>query len=229
MGAPIQWGDVPAWIGAATGVASLFRGLGNRQQVQLQGWAEMLEELTDLQPEELRRTVEDNPVITEIVGIAAEEAARTATDEKRYSLAQVVTAALRGDATPGQVDALLYLTRTVAELDPADLTLLVIIGTTADDKPRPTEQIEAGDGTTFEQPVTVPRKELAARWRAAPELLDPALASLERAGLTQRRGPVFHGGVAGWALNGYGELFLGHLLIDLGGWPPRRQLRGRGD
>ena len=28
IGAPIQWGDVPAWIGAATGIAGLFRGFG---------------------------------------------------------------------------------------------------------------------------------------------------------------------------------------------------------
>jgi hypothetical protein len=34
MGAPVQWGDVPAWIGAASGIASLVRGLGNRQQAQ---------------------------------------------------------------------------------------------------------------------------------------------------------------------------------------------------
>jgi hypothetical protein len=224
MGAPVQWGDVGTWLGTGAGIAALFRGLGNRQQAQFLGWAEMLEELTDLEPEELRRTVEGNPVIAEIVGIAAEEAARTASDNKRYLLAQVVAAAMRGDSTTGQVDALLYLARTVAELDPADLTLLIIIGTTAEGQPRPIEPLEKGDGEIKDYRVTVPREELAARWPAASELLDPALASLERAGVTERRNPTFYGGDVGWALNGYGELFLGHLLTDLGGWPPTRQL-----
>jgi hypothetical protein len=55
-----------------------------------------------LEPDELRRTVEDHPLIAEVVGIAAEEAARSASDDKRYLLAQVVAAALRGDATLGR-------------------------------------------------------------------------------------------------------------------------------
>jgi hypothetical protein len=211
MGALIQWGDVPAWIGAATGVAGLFRGLGNRQQVQFQGWAEMLEELTDREPEELRRTVEGNPVIAEIVAIAAEEAARTATDNKRYLLAQVVAAALRGDSTPGQVDALLYLTRTVVALSPADLTLLVVIGTNEDGKPR-----------TGDERVT--QEEMRDRWPSHPDLLDPALAMLEQQGLVVAH--VDYGVPRFWVLQPYSQQFLDHLLTDLGGWPPRRELEG---
>jgi hypothetical protein len=229
MGVPIQWGDVGTWIGTGAGIAALFRGLGKRQQVQFQGWAEMLEELTDLEPDELRRTVEDNPVIAEVVGIAAEEAARTATDDKRYLLAQVVAAALRGDATPGQVDALLYLTRTVAALDPADLTLLVIIGTTSDGSPRPKDDFIIKDEDqqvedTYTRPVDVRNKELVDRWPGPRDLLHPALASLEDAGVIEPRMMFIGGGAGTWALSGYGELFLRHLLVDLGGWPPRRQL-----
>jgi hypothetical protein len=233
MESPIQWGDVGTWIGTAAGVTSLFRGLGRRQQVQFQGWAEMLEELTDLEPEELRRTVEDHPVIAEIASIAAEEAARTASDHKRYLLAQVVAAALRGDATPGQVDALLYLARTVAALDPADLTLLVIIGTTEAGDARPTEEVairgeDNQDEETYSRSVEVRNKELADRWPAPRDLLNPALASLEQAGVIERRTAFLGGGVASWALGGYGDLFLRHLLNDLGGWPPRPQLGARG-
>lgn len=229
MGAPVQWGDVPAWIGVGTGIAGLFRGLGDRQQVQFQGWAEMLGELTDMEPEELRRTVQENPVIAEIVGMAAEEAARTASDDKRYLLAQVVAAALRGTATPGQVDALLYLTRTVAALDPADLTLLVIIGTTPEGDVRPTEEFEVKDEDqqvedTYKRAVDVRNKELVDRWPGPRDLLHPALASLVQAGVIEQRRVFLGGGAASWALSGYGELFLRHLLVDLGGWPPRRQL-----
>jgi hypothetical protein len=211
MGAPVQWGDVGTWLGTAAGIAGLFRGLGNRQQVQFQRWAEMLEELTDLEPEELRRTVEDHPVIAEIVGIAAEEAARTASDHKRYLLAQVVAAALRGDATPGQVDALLYLARTVIALNPADVTLLVVIGTTEDGEPRPVGEEQ------------VSREEMLARWPSPPDLLDPALAMLEQQGLIEST-ISWGGGASTCRLRPYSQQFLRHLLIDLGGWPPRRQL-----
>ena len=229
MGALIQWGDVPAWVGAGTGIAALLRGLGNRQQVQFQGWVEIFGELTDLEPEDLRRTVQDHPVIAEIVAIATEEAARTASDDKRYLLAQVVAAALRGDASPGQVDALLYLTRTVATLDPADLTLLVIVGTTPDGDRRPTEVFPAKREDrrreveeTYTRVMDIPNKELVDRWPGPRELLSPALASLEQAGVIEQRKVYLGGGAASWALSRYGELFLRHLLVDLGGWPPRR-------
>jgi hypothetical protein len=189
----------------------------------------MLGELTDMEPEELRRTVQDNPVISEIASIAAEEAARTASDDKRYLLAQAVAAALRGTATPGQVDALLYLTRTVAALDPADLTLLVIIGTTPEGEARPTEEFEVKDEDqqvedTYTRAVDVRNKELVDRWPGPRELLHPALSSLVQAGVVEQRRAFIGGGAASWALSGYGELFLRHLLVDLGGWPPRRQL-----
>jgi len=172
------------------------------------------------------------PVIAEILAIAAEEAARTASDDKRYLLARVVVAALRGDATPGQVDALLYLTRTMAQLDPADLTLLVIVGTTEDGNARPTEDfaVKGKDGQEeepYQRSVDVPVKELLDRWQAPRELLSPALASLEQAGVIERRLGYWGGGAATWALSSYGELFLKHLLVDLGGWPPRRQLGSR--
>jgi hypothetical protein len=216
MGLPVQWGDVGTWLGTAAGIAALFRGLGNRQQVQFQGWIEMLEELTDLEPEELRRTVEDHSVIAEIFALAAEEAARTASDHKRYLLARVATAALRRDATPGQIDALLYLERTVVALNPADLTLLIVIGTTEDDQPRPVGEEQ------------VSRQEMLARWNGHPDLLDPALAMLEQQGLIE--GTTSWGGSASTCrLRPYSQHFLKHLLTDLGGWPPRRQLEsGRG-
>jgi hypothetical protein len=63
-----------------------------------------LEELAGLTPEELRRTVEDNTVIAQMVDLAWAEAARTASEAKRRRLAKVVAAAMRGDAD-AEVDA----------------------------------------------------------------------------------------------------------------------------
>jgi hypothetical protein len=76
-----------------------------------------LKELSGLSDEELRRLVEDNPVVAEIVGRAWEAAAESASQDKRRLLAKVAAAAIRGDAT-AQVDELQFLLRTVTELDP---------------------------------------------------------------------------------------------------------------
>jgi hypothetical protein len=172
----------------------------------------MLDELTDREPEELRRIVADNPVIAEVVGLAAEEAARTASDHKRYLLAQVAAAALRGTTTPRQVEALKYLARTVIALDSPDITMLVIIGTTADREPRATQE-------------TAQRKEIDARWSSPPDLVDPALAAIQQQGLLE--GVTDYDGGIQCRLSPYGRRFLDHLLTDLGGWPPPRATRRR--
>jgi len=230
---PLDYGNVPAWIGAGTGLAALLRGLGQREQAQVSDWGEMLDQLASLEPEDLGRIVNENPAVAEVVGLASEEAARTASDRKRYLLAQVAAAALRGDATPPEIEALQYLTRTVIALSPSDLTLMVAIGTTVDGDPRPTEQFtvqgnDQEDAETYTRSVTVSIREVAARWPGPRELLNPALASLEQAGVIERRNAFLGGGVAGWAISDYGNLFLQHLLTDLGGWPPPQQLTSGG-
>ena len=48
MGSLVQLGDVPAWIGAASGAAGLYLGLRERQQAQALDWAQTLEELAGL-------------------------------------------------------------------------------------------------------------------------------------------------------------------------------------
>lgn len=89
MGLPVELGDVPAWIGAGTGIVALLQGLSKQQQAHVHDWGEMLDQLADLEPERLHHIVEDNPAVAEIVGLAAEEAARTASDHKRYLLGRV--------------------------------------------------------------------------------------------------------------------------------------------
>jgi hypothetical protein len=69
-----------------------------------------------------------SPALAELVALAWEEAARTASEDKRRLLAKVVAAALRGDSD-ALVDATEFLLRTVIALDPAHVALLVVIAT----------------------------------------------------------------------------------------------------
>jgi hypothetical protein len=210
MGSIVQLGDVPAWISVGTGAAGLYIGLRNRRQEQAASWAEMVEELAGLDDIELRRIVEDNPVVAEIVGRAWEVAAETASEDKRRLLGTVAAAALRGDAN-AEVEDLQFLLRTVIALDPAHVTLLVLIGT-----PRPGRGQMAGRMTIG----SVSREELRAKWSSNPDLLDPGLATLEREGLITKYGLGDNNGETPHSVNDYGERFLDFLLIDAGGWTP---------
>jgi hypothetical protein len=203
MGSIVQLGDVPAWIGAGTGAASLYLGLRGRRQQQAASWAAMVEELAGLTDLELRRAVEDNPVVAEIVGRAWEAAAETANEDKRRLLAKVATAAIRGDAI-ARVDDLQLLLRTVMALDSAHVTLLVVIGT-----PRP------GRGQMAEHRTVgyVRQQELRDRWPSNLALLQPALATLEREGLITRSNLATESGEFPYSLNGYGAYFL-HFLRE---------------
>jgi hypothetical protein len=200
MSSIVQLGDVPAWIGAGTGAASLYLGLRGRRQAQAVDWARQLKELSGLSDEELRRLVEDNPVIAEIVGRAWEAAAETSSHDKRRLLAKVASAAIRGDAAAAQVDELPFLLRTVIALEPSHVTLLVAIL-----MPR------EGRGQFAGQKIvgSVQRDEMLAR-SSAPDLLDPALSVLDREGLIERSGS-FLGENAKWTVNGYGLRFFAFL------------------
>jgi hypothetical protein len=126
MGELDQW--LPNAIQAGTAVGQLWLGLTGRRQQQAVDWAAMLEELAGLDGLELRRIVEENSAVAELIGIAWEEAARTASEDKRNLLAKVAATALRGDDA-AEIDALGFLTRTVIALDSAHIKLLVITGT----------------------------------------------------------------------------------------------------
>jgi hypothetical protein len=202
----IQLGDVPAWVSSAT---ALYLGLRGQRRTQALDWAQTLQELAGVDSEELRREVEANPVVGEIVGLAWEKAAETASVDKRRLLAKVAAAALRGDATPGEIDAQQLLLRTVTALDPIHVTLLVIIGRLEDRDTRPHSPEER----------RADRAAMEAEWPSPPDLLDPALAALEREGLAYSV-LDYSGAPRGWKLRPYGRRFLDHLLIDEGGWPP---------
>jgi hypothetical protein len=186
MGGLVQLGNVPEWIQGAAEAGVLYLAVRGRRQQEALDWAATLKQLSGLDDEQLRRLVEDNPVVAEIVGRAWEAAAETASQDKRRLLAKVAAAAISGDAA-AQVVELQLLLRTVTELDPPHITLLVAIG--------------PGGGT-------VPL--IATKWPADPILFGPAVATLARADLAEQ--PVeLSGYPPAWQLTGYGRRFLAFL------------------
>jgi hypothetical protein len=201
MGSIVQLGDVPAWIGAATGAASIYVGLRNRQQAQALDFAQTLEQLTDLTPLELRQVVEDHPVIAQMVHLAWEEAARTASEDKRRLLAKVVAAAISGNTDTAAIDELSFLLRTVMALDPAHVSLLVVATSkTAGGRPH-IDSIRAD------------------RWSGSRALFEAALATLEREGLIYPDSTSSPRSV--WNVGGYGQLFLDFLVRSGETEPPQ--------
>ena len=65
MGELEQW--LPNAIQAGTAVGQLWLGLTGRRQQQAADWGATLEELAGLDGPELRRIVEDNPAVAELV------------------------------------------------------------------------------------------------------------------------------------------------------------------
>jgi hypothetical protein len=53
-------------------------------------------------------------------------------------------------------------------------------------------------------------------------LLLAAAVTLERAGLADRMTPLTGAPYKAWSLTMYGQQFLDYLLVDAGGWPPKR-------
>ena len=204
-----QW--LPNGIQAATAVGELLLGMSQRRMQQAEKWSDQVQDLAGLTLVELRRRVEDDPEVAELVWTALEAVARTASDDKRYLLAQVAASALRGHTTPGQVDALPLLLRTVVALDSPHVTLLVTIGQSADRFGK----------TNDEEARRVTIEKLEAEGPGPADLLGPLLAGLERENLTQMVRDF--GGSPRWVqITDYGNRFLDYLLVDAGGWPPKR-------
>jgi hypothetical protein len=202
VGTISPWGDVPGWIQGLAETAALYWAVRGRRQEQAIDFAKTLQELSGLAPDELRHLIEDNPVIAELVGLAWEEASKTASDGKRRLFATVAAAAIRGDATTQNIQPLGFLLRTLTALAPEHITLLVIIGSPKGE-PRPPGQwllegqVEGG----------VNRDEIAERWAGPADLLDPALAALEGARVV-RPHPGYNGDTNEWSVTDYGRRFL---------------------
>ena len=77
-----------AWFRRAE-VGALYWAVRSQWEAQAGAWVKVLKELSGFDDEALRRTVEENPVIAEIVGLAWQTAAETASEDKRRLLAKV--------------------------------------------------------------------------------------------------------------------------------------------
>lgn len=206
-----QW--LPNAIQAGTAVGQLWLGLTGRRQQQAADWGATLEELAGLDGPELRRIVEDNPAVAELVGLAWEEAARTAAEDKRHLLAQVAAAALRGDTAPEAIDALPLLLRTVIALDSPHIALLAVIAQSVDLTGR-TNDADA-------QRIAISLLELEVP--DPPVLLGPILAALERENLVRLIRDFADNPPPRWvSVTDYGKRFLDYFLVDAGSWPPER-------
>jgi hypothetical protein len=194
-------------------MGQLYLGIADHRLRQAEAWGNTVQELTSLEPEELRRAIEANPAAAELVERAFEAATRTGNEDKRYILARVAAAALSGDTTPETIDRLQFLARPVIALDPPHITLLVVIGQLA------THELKADD-----IPEPVARSTLAAQWSGGWALLDPAIAALIREGLVgeRRGGERLVDPPSNIELLPFGKSFLDYLMIDAGGWPPTK-------
>ncbi len=205
MSGVVAWGDVPQWL-EASGVwaAVLFQGVQRARREWAEDWPKLVESLSDLTPGDIHRVMEANPVIAEMVGVAWETAAQTATEEKRWLLARVVVEAMKGP-DDAEVDKLPFLLRTVVALEPAHMRLLVFIGT-----PRP------GKGQmvhTRLEGYSTP-DELRTLWPQAADLVEPMTALLLREGLIENRAAGSWDGGPAWGLTGYGRQLLRFLPED---------------
>ena len=221
MGSVEQW--VPGAIQAVAAMGQLYLGIADHRLRQAETWGNTVQELTQLEPEELRRVIEDNPAAAELVGQVFEAATRTGSEDKRYILARVAAAALSGDTTPEKIDRLQFLARPVIALDPPHITLLVLIGETSR-----SAVIEASHPDLDPERVRrrmknlpVEYRQFVDRWPGGQELVDPAIAALVREGLvSEPKGGGHTGEEARCALLPFGVAFLDYLLIEAGGWPP---------
>jgi hypothetical protein len=201
MGGIVQFGDVPTWVAAGISALSIWTGLRAQQRAQAVDWAAMLKDLSGYSDEELQRIVEDNPVIAEMTALAWEAAATAASDEKRRLLAKVVAAAMSGTAD-AEVEPLGFLLRTVIALEPAHMTLLVVIAS-------PREGQGQLAGRMIEGHVS--REEITTRWSSSEDLLDPTLSVLLREGLIRENNAPWNDETRSLSATGYGQRFLRFL------------------
>lgn len=114
LGSIEQW--LPNAIQATTAVGQLILGVATHRTEQAEDWGNRVEEITGVEPDALRRAVEVDLSLAELLWRSLDAAAETASDDKRHLLAQVAAAALRGDTTPERIDRLQFLMRPVLAL-----------------------------------------------------------------------------------------------------------------
>lgn len=198
--------DLPVWIGAlanATSVAvNLSQGVRSARDKAATEFARLLDQMLELSAEEIEEAL-GHERLAQLVGSAWEAASRTASEKKRWMLAGLAAAALRGETDDAIVDPLPLYLRTVAAVDEPHLRLLALVA----NAPRGEAQRNpaAPEGSLSAQ-------ELQEQWPGARRFVKTILAVLVREGLIEDRalGAVNYGEPL-YGVTDYGREFLGYL------------------
>lgn len=196
------------WVGAGGAVGQalaaagqLYFGVRAARQDAAAEFTRLLTEMLDLSAEEMAELL-GHDRLAELVGYAWEAAARTGSEEKRWILARIAAAGLRGEVDDAEIDPLPLLVRTVETLDGPHIRLLVLIAT-----PRPgTGQLR---GTALEGFLAV--DDLEGLWPGAAGLVKPMLAVLERENLVEDRAVGTWDYRPAYRITAYGRRFLRYL------------------
>lgn len=197
--------DLPVLLGLGhlgVGVAQLYVSVRDARTKALVEFVRLLEERLGLSAEEMAELVEDER-LAQLFSHAVETAARTASEEKRWVLARITAAALRGETDDATVDPFPLLLRTVAAVTEPDLRLLALVARAPPHDGQDTAAVPEG---------SLSAQQLEEQWPGARGLVTPMIAVLEREGLMEDRalGSVnYHKPLYG--LTDYGRRFLRYL------------------
>lgn len=201
----LQWGALPDWVTIAGNLGPvLFRSIQKARQKQAGSWPEIVQQLVNLPADAIQHILDENPAVAEVVAQAWEVAARSARQEKRRLLARVAANALNhpGDS----LDELIFLQRALADLEPADLSLLVLIS-----KPH----FERGQLAQTPLHGYLTHDDLLEAWPEAKDFMAPMVALLMREGLIENRALASPARVAAaWAVTDFGRRLLAFLSED---------------
>jgi hypothetical protein len=176
-----------------------------RRQERIADWLKMLDTfLGAIDINDVLRNLGERPAVEELFVFAAENAARTAGEEKRRLLARAAARALVGDVAA--VEESLVLLRTVVALDEPHIQLLVRISQ-AQSKPsgRRTKRPEPSTGLTDEGVNEL--------MPGRPALRLGLLSHLESQGLMARSGAPQERMPANWVVTEYGFVLLEYMAI----------------
>lgn len=202
MPLPVSYGDVPSWIAAGTGLAAFAQSFRTQRQQRVIETAIRIQEQSGLGDTDLAAAIEGNPFLGELFEDGFEAAMRSAAQEKRRLLANVLVAALAGE--DARLDELQILLRTISAIEPYHLVLLVRIGI-----PRPGDGHWSGTRLEGSWHVDELRGTTA---NDQQDLLGPMLSTLAGEALVHDAAlGTFGYGQPAWALSQYGRRLLAFL------------------
>ena len=188
----LQWGNVPEWIGAGAVLGPpMLKAIRRNREGWAKAWPDLVEKLVSLTADQIQHILDHNPEITELAARAWEAASQSAAEEKRTLLAMAVANALTHPHDNVRIDELLFITRTLTVLEPAEVRMLGRVAT-----PRP--GIGQFANTLLEGYPTP--QDLSKMWPEAADYLGPMSALLVREGLIENKAmgttPVPDGAIA---------------------------------